>query len=178
MLCVDISERSPDRAVALEARAEGDLPHPVALPHPTLRLNIGQHIPVNRQSIKFQWESIEVWPTVMGHIHASWRVLTSLERSPDNAIELEPEPKAICQTLPSCWTPLSVSMLANTYQHTALAQPQCVHYLDLAAGDPDSPLPSELSQQDHGRTVHSMSIRGFPPHAKALYKICSAGSVR
>lgn len=53
-----------------------------------------------------------------------------------------------------------------------------MHYLDLAACDPDSPLPFELSEQDRGKIVHSMSIRGFPPHAEALYKNCSAESVR
>lgn len=42
---VNMPERSPDSAVALEAGAEGYLPDPVAALHPDLCLNIGQHIP-------------------------------------------------------------------------------------------------------------------------------------
>ena len=42
---VDIAQRPPDGAVALEARAKSNLPHPVALPHPSLCLDVGQHIP-------------------------------------------------------------------------------------------------------------------------------------
>ena len=35
----------PDGAVALETRPEGDLPHPVPLPHPPLRLRVRQLVP-------------------------------------------------------------------------------------------------------------------------------------
>lgn len=39
------AHRLPNQAVALEAGAEGDLPHPVTTPHPLLGLQIGQLVP-------------------------------------------------------------------------------------------------------------------------------------
>ena len=53
MLCpdtvgrIDVAQRPPDGAVAFEARAKSNLPHPVAPPHPGLCFNVGQHIPAS-----------------------------------------------------------------------------------------------------------------------------------
>ena len=66
---VNMPERSPDSAVALEAGAEGYLPDPVAALHPDLRLNIGQHIPAGPH-VKIQASfkrSVETfWPSKPG----------------------------------------------------------------------------------------------------------------
>ena len=45
MLGVDIPQRAPDGAVALEAGAEGNLPHAVAAPHVAFGLYVCQHVP-------------------------------------------------------------------------------------------------------------------------------------
>ncbi len=44
---IDVAQCPPDGAVALEARAKSNLPHPVAPPHPGLCFNVGQHIPAS-----------------------------------------------------------------------------------------------------------------------------------
>ena len=44
---IDVAQRPPDGAVAFEARAKSNLPHPVAPPHPGLCFNVGQHIPAS-----------------------------------------------------------------------------------------------------------------------------------
>ncbi len=45
MPCIDIAHGAPDSAIALEARAESNLPYPVATFHALRRLNACQHVP-------------------------------------------------------------------------------------------------------------------------------------
>jgi len=49
VLVVAVAQRDPDRAVALEAAAEGELPHAIAAPHALLRLHIAPRVPGRRQ---------------------------------------------------------------------------------------------------------------------------------
>ena len=46
---VDMPQSAPDGAVALEARAEGNLPDPVAALHPDLCLDVGQYVPAGHR---------------------------------------------------------------------------------------------------------------------------------
>ena len=49
VLVIAVAQRDPDRAVALEAAAEGELPHAIAAPHALLRLHIAPCVPGRRQ---------------------------------------------------------------------------------------------------------------------------------
>ena len=51
MLGVDASHGTPDRAVALEARAESNLPDPVPLSHALGALNLRQNVPTKQRAL-------------------------------------------------------------------------------------------------------------------------------
>ena len=92
-------------AVALEAGAEGDLPHAVSPRHASLGLNVGQHIPARAQGLS----AYAVCLVALCTASLQAACLASLHRQPDTGFELVLPAKLLYQmeglsTLCSCFS--------------------------------------------------------------------------